>query len=84
MAIYQKFGSPITITAYCGKHKAPWSLGPMVLVRVKYADDGSEGYQFAANLRADGGILEIDAAVDAAPEIKLKRDELAAAIKASE
>ncbi len=69
--IYQRFGSPLKIVAYCGKHAVKGFPSPMILVRVDYLDHAEIDYQFAHTLKADAGIQEIDAAIDAAPEVKL-------------
>ncbi len=79
--IYQRFGSPVKIVAYCGKHSCPGFPAPLMLVRVEYLDRAEISYQFAHTLKADGGIKEIDAAIDAAPEIKLASFALKDALK---
>lgn len=82
--IYQRFGSPLKIVAYCGKHICKGFPAPMILVRVDYLDRAEIGYQFAHTLRADGGMQEIDAAIDAAPEVKLADFALKDALKLAE
>ena len=80
--IYNRWGTEIEIVAYCGKHP-PQGFSQdaaCVLVKVKFLDDGSEGYQFARNLKADGGAAEVDKAVDAAAEIELPKNILTQAI----
>jgi len=79
--IYTKFGSPCTILAYAGKHQPKHFQSPVMLAKIRHDDDGSEGFYFPIFMRADGGINEIDAAVDAAPEITLGSVELKAALK---
>mgnify|MGYP001609858922 CR=1 FL=1 len=82
--IYQRFGSPLKIVAYCGKHVRKGFLAPMILVRVDYLDRAEISYQFAHTLKADGGINEIDAAIDAVPEVKLAAFALKDALKKAE
>lgn len=82
--IVSRFGSPVTVLAYCGKHQPKWSKHSLVLVQVQYADDGSTGFCSAHTLRADGGPAEIDTAVDQATERTLEGTELADALKQAE
>lgn len=81
--IYQRFGSRVGIVGNCGQHKPDYLENPLTLVRVDYYGDGGAvdrmGYQFAEFLKADGGSLEIKAAVDAAPVVDLDPAELASA-----
>lgn len=82
--IYTRFGSEVELTAYCGKHSQKGYPAPLMLAKVRYLDDGSEGYQFVHTLKADGGIAEIDTKVDALPEVALEGKELKAALKDAE
>ncbi len=85
--ICNRWGTPVTITGYCGKPQPKWAGVPLILVSVTYHDDDGTtrtGYQFVCNLRADGGWQTIDAAVDAAPVVTLSAKELKAAIKDAE
>lgn len=84
MAIFTRWGDEVTITAYCGKQQPKWATVPLMLVQVRYKEDGRERYHFAINFRADNGINEIHAAVDAAPEVTLSPKELKAALKQAE
>jgi hypothetical protein len=84
MVIVTGFGSEVTITAVCGKHQPKWAAFPLLLVQVRYSDDNSISYQYTCNLRAEGGMNAIDAAVDAVPELTLSKKELTAAMKAAE
>jgi hypothetical protein len=79
--VYGNFGDACKITAYCGKHQVKGYPHPVMLVKVRYDDDGDERYLFPLHMRADGGIKEIDTAVDAAPEVTLEAKELRAAIQ---
>lgn len=85
--IYSRWGCHVRITGYCGKHQPKGYSGPIVLVQAERRDpekpdEPSETtFYFAQSLRADDGWKEIDAAVDAAPEIKLNPEELKAALK---
>lgn len=78
--IYQRFGLCLTIVGYCGFHQPTGFAAPIMLVKVRYEDDGLEGFQFPIFLKADGGTKEIEAAIDAAPEIELGPKALKAAI----
>lgn len=77
--IFSRFGNDVEIVAYCGKHKPPGIASRLVLVKLRY-NDGGFRYGFATYLRADGGLEEIDAAVDKAPHVTLEGDELEKAI----
>lgn len=83
---FNRWGTRVTITAFCGKHQPKWAGVPLSLVRVTLHDpDGDrEDYQFATNLRADGGYETIAQAMEAAPEMVLKGPELKAALKQAE
>ena len=73
---------PIEIIGYCGKHAPEDSILELVLVRCK----GESGifHAFARSLVSPGGWNEIDAAVDAAPEITLSPGELKTALREAE
>lgn len=79
--IYTKFGSPCTILAYAGKYVPRGRNHHLVLVKIRHEDDGSEGFYHPVFMKADGGAAEIDAAVDAAPEITLTPKEAEAALE---
>lgn len=88
--IYSQWGCLVEVTAYCGKHKVPGYAFPIMIVRAnrsdpeKIAEPKEVKHYFAFSLRADNGINEIEAAIDAAPEINLSPKELKAAIKDAE
>lgn len=83
--IYSQFGTEVQLLAYCGKHKKRDQPAPMMLVKVRYMDaDRQERHQFVHTLRADGGINEIEAAVDALYETVLTGEMLKAALKEAE
>ncbi len=79
--IYTRFGTEVELLAYCGKHQPKGFSVPLMLLHVRHRDDDSEGYQFAAFLKADGGINAIESAVDALPEVTLTGKALKAALK---
>lgn len=79
--IYSRWGCELELTAYCGKHKLPEFALPLMLVMAKRKDDGKTCYYFAAFLRADGGLKEIEEAIAALPEVELMPDELQKAVK---
>jgi hypothetical protein len=81
--IYTRFGEPVTVTAYRGKHATRGSSLLLVLVRCRH-EDGFERHYLAFTLRADGGWREIDAAVDAAPEVTLEGHALRKALAEAE
>ncbi len=87
MAIYTKQGEEVEVVAYHGKHSPiSWkSVAELVLVSVRRKEEPREtfGY-FAFALKADGGPQEIDAAIDAAPEVTLDKVALRKAIKEAE
>jgi hypothetical protein len=80
--IYDAFSSPVTLVAYCGKHKAQEAVWDMVLLRIQC--DGETRHVFMHTLKADGGLNEIHEAVDALPEVILSRAELRKALKEAE
>jgi hypothetical protein len=77
--IYSAWGCKLEIIGYCGKHGRP----PMMLVRAKRGS-GEIRHYFVYTLRADGGSKEIDATVDAAPEIKMDRQAILLALYEAE
>jgi hypothetical protein len=79
--IYSRWGSGIRITGYCGKHETKSYAHPLILVRTIRDDDQVTRYYFAWTLKADGGIKEVEAAIDAAPEVTLDKVALAKAIE---
>jgi hypothetical protein len=82
---YTRFGSRVELLAYAGKHERKGYPHPMMLVKIRFVDEeGLEGYYFAHNLRADGGINAIHAAIDALPQITLTDKELRANLKDAE
>lgn len=83
MAIVDRFGNGVRITAYCGKHEIPGTKAQCVLIR-SVDLEGMEWHYFARSLKATGGPQEIDAAVDAAPEITLDAPTLKRAIAQAE
>lgn len=87
--VFNRWGTRVTITGYCGKHQPKWAAASLILLRVTYhhSDEGGsdeQGYVYATSLKADGGWPTIDAAVDAAPKVELTAKELKAAMKAAE
>jgi hypothetical protein len=78
--IFSRYGEPVEIVAYCGKHKPSWCSCKLTLVKVRYPGD-EERYAHPINLKADGGWDEIDKAVDAAPEELLPAKEIKAALE---
>lgn len=82
--IFSRWGNSLTIIAYCGKHKPKWAAGPLVLVKARFDDDGRERFMHTHSMKADGGWQEIDAAVDAAPEVTLTAAELKRALREAE
>lgn len=81
--IFNRWGTRVTINGYCGKVQPKWANVPLMLVRVTYHDDDQTergGFQFATNLRADGGFGDIEKAIDAVPEVELTKAEMKAAI----
>jgi hypothetical protein len=79
--IYSRWGSGIRVTGYCGKHQIEGYGTPLMLVRAVGVADGQERFYLAWTLRADGGIKEVEAAIDAAPEVILDEATLAKAIE---
>lgn len=68
--IKTKFGSEVTIVQYCGKHRVlPDFPEPIILVKVRRINDNKEMFRFSHTLKADGGLKEIDKAIDAAEEV---------------
>ncbi len=56
--IFSRFGVPIRIVSYCGIH------GGGKLVDCENPETGKRRFYFSHTLRADGGIAEIDSAID--------------------
>lgn len=83
--IYSNWGCEVKIIGYLGKHKCPGITAERMLVRAERTDPETRKmdikHYFAFSLRADGGINEIEAAIDAAPELKVVGKELKDAIK---
>jgi hypothetical protein len=79
--IYSRFGCHLKITGYCGKHQPKGYAAPVMLVRAIREDDQATRHYFAHALKADDGLNEIEAAIDAAPEITLTKADLAKAIE---
>jgi hypothetical protein len=79
--IYTRFGNSVEVLADCGEHRPTgWKYAARILkVRWREEDDG-EGYVFAPFLRADGGIKEIEKAIEAAPKVELTAAEAGYAI----
>jgi hypothetical protein len=73
MAIFSRWGEEIEILAYCGKHTPEGCKYPMTMVKGRPKGEEREQYYFAYTLRADGGLTEIETAVDAAPTTDMKR-----------
>lgn len=84
MAIYNRWGSEVRISAYHGKHKPKWANFPMMLVSVHYLAENVTGFQFVSALRATDGINEIEAAIDKLPETSLDEKSLKMALKEAE
>lgn len=83
MAIFTRWGDAVTVSAYHGKHKTTWCALPLMLITTTYAD-GKTRFAHPISLRADGGAVEIEAALDAAPEVELDADTLKDALKQAE
>jgi hypothetical protein len=79
--IYSRWGSGIRITGYCGKQAVEGYGTPLMLVRAVRVGDRQERFYLAWTLKADGGIKEIEDAIDAAPEVTLDEAALAKAIE---
>lgn len=78
MALYH-VGSEIEIVGDCGTVSHTIKYGnqkdtkvSVHLIQVKFLDNGTAEYTYAENLRAEGGMPEIEAAVKAAPKLSLK------------
>jgi hypothetical protein len=83
--IYTTWAEPVEIVAFAGKHPRRGDKLPMLLVRVKRLEEPrDEFHAFVHTLRADGSVPEIDAAVDAAPEVVLTARDLRQALKEAE
>lgn len=83
MAIYNRFGDKLVIVQKCGEHQPKGFTAPVMLVGVKFDDEGENHlrYQFAEALKADGGWQEIKSAVDAATLNVVSGSSLVAAIQ---
>jgi pentose-5-phosphate-3-epimerase len=79
--IYTRWGSEVRITGYCGKHEVDGYCDRLMLVRAVRQADQLERYYLAVTLKADGGINEVEAAIDAAPAVTLHGSELYDAIQ---
>lgn len=82
--IYTRFGSEIELLANCGLHKMQYFTAPAPLLKIRFKNDGTEGYRFDFTLKADGGWDEIDKAVVALPKLKLSRGEKKAALESAD
>ncbi len=70
--IYTQEGVPVRIHAYCGKVKPKWAKTAIMLVRVVAVEDDTwRRFRYAVNLRADGGINEIEKEIDVAFQMVL-------------
>lgn len=80
--IYSRWGIPLQIVADCALVRFDGDdEGITRLVRAIRRDDGATRHYFAHTLRADGGVEEIQAAIDAAPRRAPKGRELTRAIQ---
>lgn len=81
--IYTLQDTPVEIVADCGKHKIDRHQYKYQLVRVRSLEDADfVFYRFTyPNLLADGGPTEIEAAVKAAPKVKLVGHRLNCALR---
>lgn len=80
MAIFTRFGSEVAIIGDVGEYKTKEFDYPVRLIEVLYAEDKAKRYLLAHTLRADNGWQEIEAAIQAAPKIKLEAKELRQAL----
>lgn len=80
MAICNRWGEELRIIVNCGEVQPKQFTAPVTLVKVRYNDGTGDGWQFADFLRADGGWLEIKAAIDALPVSTISETEMKSAI----
>lgn len=78
--IYDRTGATIEILDFCGRHERPNHPGESILLRVR-RPSRIIGYEWEENLKADGGVEEIDEEIDLAPEVALGGDDLAEAMR---
>jgi hypothetical protein len=77
---------PLTLVAYCGKHKPKWSSTPLPLFQLAYVKDGSLDYAFIRDVRplVSSDAYRLFDVIDALPEITLSDKELAEALYMAE
>jgi hypothetical protein len=78
--IYSAYGCELTIIAYCGKHKPPWAVAPLILIQARRIDDDTIRHYWMHTLKATDGINEIEKTVGAVPEIVMTPQELKTAL----
>lgn len=82
--IYTRWGHEVEIIENNGKQRIDVDLPCLTLVRLRFIDEGDEGYtrfRFAEHLKADEGAKEIFKAVEAAEKRRLEVTPLIGAIK---
>jgi hypothetical protein len=77
--IVTRFGGEVVIISRHGTHKASYMNVPDQLLLVHIY--GKATYRWAHQLRADGGVKEIDAAINAAPFVGMPSDALKKAMR---
>ncbi len=83
MAIYTRWGDEVVLNQYHGKQTVVGYPHPLMLVSGRYVKEDAHvtGYWFAAFLKADGGINEIEETIEHLPEVELDGDKLSSAIR---
>ncbi len=83
--ITTRMGLECRIVADCGWHKPKYFPVPAHLVEIVALEDISwHRFYWAAFLKAEGGLAEINQVVDAAPKVRLSRAQLDRAYREAE
>jgi hypothetical protein len=84
-SIYSRYGGKVSIIADAGEHKPRYLPFPGRLVQVLFLEEQEKRWVFAHSaLRAEGGILTIDKAIELTPKVELSRSDLKKALKEAE
>ena len=82
--IFTQWGRPLKIIGNGGEHKKREYPLPVTLVKVRHHDDTNhtdfEQWRLTVNMKADGGLKEINEAVSSAPKLRLSKNQLETAL----